>query len=111
MFETRCVKVRLKPGSLERVREWAETINRRKDEALATLRDETVVVESVFLDRVGGEDFLIYFMKAESFEQSVAAAQKSTHAIDVYHRSFMESVRVDGARLELLVDLDRITEL
>jgi hypothetical protein len=51
-METSCVKIRLKPGSLDRVREWAKTLNEtRRDEALATLRDETVVLEAAFLDR------------------------------------------------------------
>jgi hypothetical protein len=49
--DTTCVKVRLKPGSLDRVRTWAAELDRRGDEVLATLRDEGVIVESVFLDR------------------------------------------------------------
>src|ERR687886_238111 len=89
MYETRCVKIKLKPNSIERVREWAETLNRRRDEAIETLRDETVVVESVFLDRTEQGDFLIYFMKAESFEKSSLAAETSSHSIDEYHRKFM----------------------
>ena len=111
MFETRCVKIRLKPDSIERVREWAQTLNRRMDEALETLRDEGVVVESVFLDRTEEGDFLIYYMKAESFEKSAEAARKSVHAIDEYHRKFMQETRVEGTRLELLLDLDRISEV
>lgn len=111
MFETRCFKIRLKPGSMERVREWAKTMNQRRDEALATLRDETVVAESVFLDRTEDGDFLIYYLKAGSFEKSAEVAQKSLHEIDEYHRRFMQETRVDGTKLELLLDLDRIDEL
>lgn len=70
-YETVCVKIKLKPNSLERVREWAETMNARKDEALATLRDETVIVEAVFLDQTGEGDFLVTFMKAESLKKPV----------------------------------------
>ena len=68
-YETRCVKIKLKPNSLEKVREWAQTINERKDEALATLRDEGVILETVFLDQNSEGDFLIYVMKAGNFEQ------------------------------------------
>src|SRR6266571_2815942 len=60
MFETKCIKVKLKPGSLERVREWADELNRRKEEALETMRDEGVIVESAFLDSTAEGDFLIY---------------------------------------------------
>ncbi|HMF54859.1 MAG TPA: DUF6176 family protein [Pyrinomonadaceae bacterium] len=111
MYETRCFKIKLKPDSIARVREWAETMNRRKDEAIETLRDETVVVESVFLDRTEQGDFLIYFMKAESFEKSAEAARNSKHSIDEYHRKFMKETRIEGTKLELLVDLDRISEV
>jgi hypothetical protein len=47
--ETVCVRVRLKPGSLSRVRAWAAEPTARREEVLATLRDEGVVVESAFL--------------------------------------------------------------
>ena len=111
MYETRCVKIKLKPNSIERVREWAKTLNRRRDEAIETLRDETVVVESVFLDRTEQGDFLIYFMKAESFEKSSLAAETSSHSIDEYHRKFMRETRAEATPLELLLDLDRISEV
>jgi predicted P-loop ATPase/GTPase len=111
MYETRCWKIKLKPDSLDRIREWAQTINRRKDEALETLRDETVIIESVFLDQTDGGDYLIAIMKAESFEKSREAVKKSAHAIDEYHRQVMQEVREERIELERLVDLDRISEV
>lgn len=111
MSETRCWKIKLKPNSLDRVRQWAHTINSRRDEALATLRDETVIVEAVFLDQTGDGDYLIAIMKAESFEKSGEAVSKSVHAIDEYHRRVMQEVRDEKVELELLVDLDRTSEM
>jgi hypothetical protein len=106
------MKIKLKENSLARVREWAAEMTRRRDEVLETLRDETVIIESVFLDSTPEGDFLIYFMKAESFERArEAAQQKSAHAIDEYHREFKRETWEDGTRLELLIDLDRITEV
>lgn len=61
MFETKCVKVKLKPGSLLRVRAWANELNGRKEEALETMRDGGMVVESTFLNTTGEDDFLICF--------------------------------------------------
>lgn len=110
-YETRCVKIKLKPNSLEKVREWQKTINGRKPEALATLRDEGVVLETVFLDRTGEGDFLIYVMKAESFEKVYEAYEKSVHAIDKYHRKFMKETYETREELEMLIDLDRISEI
>jgi prolyl oligopeptidase PreP (S9A serine peptidase family) len=111
MYETRCWKIKLKPDSMERVREWAQTINSRKAEALETLRDETVIIEAVFLDKTDDGDYLIAIMKAESFEKSAEAVKNSTHAIDEYHRRVMQGVRDEKTELELLVDLDRISEM
>jgi hypothetical protein len=107
-YETRCVKIRLKPNSIEKAREWAQTIKARKEEALATLRDEGVILETVFLDRTAEGDFLIYLMKAESFEKANAAVEASVHAIDEYHQNFKRECFEDGKRLEMLVDLDRM---
>jgi hypothetical protein len=64
----------------------------RRDEAIATLRDETVVVESYFLESTPprGGDSLVAFMMAESLEQSREAVAISTHAIDRYHQQFQK---------------------
>lgn len=110
-METSCVKVRLKSGSLDRVREWARTLNEtRRGEALATLRDETVVLEAAFLDHTAEGDFLVYVMTAESFEQSKHAAMHSVHSIDEYHRQFKREVWEQIQELESLVHLERISE-
>lgn len=106
-METRCFKIKLKAGSLDRVREWARTINERKEEALETLRAETVVIESMFLDRTEQGDFLIGYMKAESFQKAGAAVQESMHAIDDYHRKFKQDTWGERKDLELLIDLER----
>jgi len=108
-YRTRCVKIKLKPNSIEKAREWAKFINERKDEALATLRDESVVLETVFLDQTGEGDFLIYLMKAESFEKAKEAAQKSIHGIDEFHRNFKRETWEDQKELEILIDLENFS--
>ena len=111
-YQTQCVKIQLKPDSLKRVREWATTLNEsRRAEALATLRDEAVVLEAAFLDRTTEGDFLIYVMKAESFEKAKEAAAASIHEIDKYHKEFKRDTWDNRKQLELLLDLDRISEL
>ena len=111
MLETRCWKIRLKPDSLDRVREWARTINSRMDEALEALRDEGVVIESVFLDRTEHGDFLIGYMKAESFDKAAEAVRKAVRAIDEYHQQFKRDAWDERSELELLIDIDRIREV
>lgn len=99
-YETRCVKIKLKPNSLEKVSEWAKTINRRKEEALATLRDEGVILECAFLDQTSEGDFLIK-----------EVIEKSVHDVDKFHQNFKDETWEDGKNLELLIDLDRILEI
>lgn len=108
-YETICVKIKLKPDSIEKVREWARVLNERKDEALETLRDESVVVECAFLDQTADGDYLISIMKAESFEKMREAVQKSTHEIDAYHQNFKRETWGERKQLELLVDLENFS--
>lgn len=107
-METRCFRIKLKPEMLGRVREWAAELGRRKEEAMATLRDETVVLECFWLEQVEGSDYLIAVMTAESFEQSEKAVKQSPHPIDAYHQQFKKDAWESGKRLELLLELNRI---
>jgi Family of unknown function (DUF6176) len=59
------------------VREWAYEIISRRDKAIQTLRDESIIVESAFQERSEQCDFLIYYMKARSFEQADMAVNLS----------------------------------
>jgi hypothetical protein len=110
-MDTACVKVRLKPGSLDRVRAWAAELNRRSDEVLATLLDEQVVVESVFLDQTAEGDFLIYYLKAGNLEEAAHAAQQSQHAIDAYHQQFKHDAWESRKPLDLLIDFENFDRL
>ena len=105
---TSCVKIKLKPGSLPRVREWAEYISTHEAEALATLEGESIVLESFFLDSSEQGDYLIGYIRAGNLGQAAEAAKVSTHDIDAYHQAFQQETWEAGERLELLVDLSRI---
>jgi len=104
--ETACVRIRLRPGSLERVREWADELKLRPEEVLATLRDERVWVESVFLEQTGDGDFLVYYMRAEDLEAAAEVARRSPHPIDAYHAQFKRDAWESSERLELLIDFE-----
>lgn len=107
-METVCVKVKLKPGSLAQVHEWAEELRSRADEVLVTLHDERVAVESVFLDSNEHGDFLVYYVKARSLSAAREAAQRSSHPIDAYHEQFKAQTWESRSSLELLVDFENI---
>jgi hypothetical protein len=86
------------------VREWAAELNARRDEVLATLRDEGVRIESVFLE---GET-LVYFLKADSIERAREVYAQSQHAIDAYHRQFKDKTFAEETQLELLIDFENL---
>ena len=107
---SKCVKIALDEASLPAVRKWAATLRAREDEVLATLRDEGVVVESVFLDQSAAGCYLIYFIKALDLDRANQVAARSTHAIDDFHKRFQREHWRERSRLELLVDFDRLSE-
>ena len=111
VMETRAFRIKLKPGSRERVREWAEHISRHREEALETLRDEGVLLECFFLEQRDDDDYLIAIMTAASFDRSKAVVQESTHDIDAYHRAFQREVWDSVEVLERLVELPRLDEI
>ncbi len=102
--------MRLKPGSLPRVREWAAELTRRRDEVMATLRDETVRVESAFLESGPEGDFLVYYMRVDDLETSRRAADSSPHPIDAYHRAVMTEIVESHETLTPLFDFERLLE-
>jgi len=91
---------------VDRAREWAAVIDSRRDEALATLHDEGVTIESVFLEQTREGDHLIYYMRARSFDEAVRAVSQSQHEIDVYHQRFKREAWASRAELEVLIDLE-----
>ena len=105
-MEVRAAVIRLKPGSQDRVEAWAEMINRRRDEALQTLIDEGVSLESWFSFSEDGRDYLICYMRAECFERAEAAVKQSLHEIDALHQAFKVETWASGQLTKLLVDLE-----
>lgn len=90
-MRTVCVKVKLKPNSLDKVEEWSKTLNERREEVLETLVNETVLFESSFLDVITDDEaYLIGVMVIEDIEKSKDVVKKSILPIDVYHKKFKQ---------------------
>lgn len=102
-----CALVSLKPGSLEKVRAWAEYLAANRAQALESLATEGVSIESVFLHTSVDGDFLVYYMRSPSIAQAQEVAQRSSAAIDQYHAAFKRDTWKQVSRLELLVDLQQ----
>ena len=106
-METICHRIKLKPNSIDKVYAWAKELTNRKEEALATLKDEGVYIESAFLENTNEGAFLIYYMKLDSREKASEVVANSKHAIDEYHKRFKAETWESNVALELLINFDR----
>ena len=84
--------IKLKSDSNAKVEEWRNTMTSRLSEALATLKHEGVEIESWFRVTIGGDDYLLWYMRAESIQKAFEVSQTFEHPIDKYHYELMESI-------------------
>jgi hypothetical protein len=82
----------------------------QKEEVLKILELQGVYVEAVFLDKIGEDDYLIYFMKEENSKKSIEVSLNSKHPINEGHRQYKSKCWEEKFRLEPLLDLDRILQ-
>ena len=110
-MSTKCMKIKLRDGSLPTVDIWQEKLNAHRNEVVETLRSEGVSLEAVFLDRQSDGDYLIYVMRSDDFDRVSDVASRSTSHIDEFHRAFKESCWETRVPLRPLVDFAADTDL
>lgn len=109
---TKGYKIPLKSNVRNLVKTWALELNNRTAECMESLQAEGIYLETVFLDITPVGDFLIYILKMEDEEKANTIAKQSTRAIDAFHQQFKKSCWAGaGQPLDLLIDLDRMTNL
>lgn len=107
MSDIQCLKVRLAPGTTERVARFLRGLRDRESEVAQSLEDEGIISESLFLDRTDGGDYLIFVTRADDLEAAAAAFQRSTLPLDVETRRLIADTWAGVEPLELLADLER----
>lgn len=105
-MEVRCIKVRLKKGSIDHVRDWFLTLVSRKNEVLETLRRESIIVESAFLDKIGDTDYLIYYIKSPDIKKSLEIFKNSCLPIDEFYKQKWRDLCEESIVLDVLLDVD-----
>jgi Family of unknown function (DUF6176) len=103
MPEIRCVRIKLKPNSLDRVQNWADELKRRKAEVLESLTAEGVTLEAAFLEKASDGDHLIYVIKADKLSKADNVTKESNRPIDEFHRDFKSAAFESGERLKQLI--------
>ncbi len=97
MTDTVLVRQRVKPEAVDRLREWMTEVQKREDEAFATLRDEGMLTETAFLDAREDDTYLYYYMEAEDLDHVREQFADSDHDIDAQHKQVMETVLVEDS--------------
>ena len=108
----RCARIKLKRDALAPTRQWFQTMENQREDLLAILEAQGVFVEAVFLDHIGEDDYLIYFMKEESREKS-RSFSNSEHPLNQNflskgHQEYKRSCWEEKTELEPLLNIDRI---
>lgn len=99
-----CAKIKIKDGTISKVYEWKEYLNNHKEEVLQSLKQEGVFIESVFLDKQGSDNYLIYYMKFQNLEKAKIAFGHSNLNVDKYHAQFKQDTWAERQELELLIE-------
>jgi Family of unknown function (DUF6176) len=107
-MRTICIRTKINPDSLDEVRVWFKTLKTRQEETMETLKNEGVLVESVFLDKHDNGIYLIYYLKAEDVDKAYEVFDKSTSSIDVYFKECWKKYCKGRIVLEELLDLERL---
>lgn len=102
-----CTRTKLKKNSLDGVRKWFQTLKERKEELLA-FTEEGISLESVFIEKIGDDHFLIFYARSDDFEKTYEAIKKAMLPITVYHYNCWQTYcEEESELLELVFDLER----
>jgi Family of unknown function (DUF6176) len=96
---------RIKPGKTERLRQWYEEVERRREESLETQRAEGVSQEHAFI--LPGPDFDLLAVMIEVKDRNAADASffNSPFPIDAQHLAVMDECTEGGAHGRVEADL------
>jgi len=78
-------RFRIKEGKSERVDEWLTFLNENMNDVLITLEAEKMYVETIFRERLNGDEFLYWYSVQGQGGQEV---QESDHWIDKKHLEY-----------------------
>ncbi len=101
------VLIKLKIDAMQNVEDWKNELNNRKDEAIVTLKNERVSIESWFHFNIEGSDYLMVYMRSDDMQYAQHAFKESQSDIDQYHQAFKKNWE-KGIKGTLLVDLENL---
>lgn len=110
-LQTILSKIKLKEDKIEETLEWAKTLKERSSEVYETLVPEGIYLENVFIEKINEKEAYLYFyVKLENEEKNKEAIKNSKFAIDKFHQNYKKSAWAGFAKLEELLNFDRLEE-
>jgi Family of unknown function (DUF6176) len=107
-METSCAVIELNPDSVEKVKEWAAFMNTNREEALLSLKNEGVTIESAFIAKIEGKDYFIGYMRAVDMLHASTVVKTSTLVVDAFHKAFKKTCWKSLVHATPVLDLSRI---
>ena len=96
----------VRPDQVDRLRDWFRQIETtRRDEAVATLVDETVSHETAILLTEGDRPILVYAMEVDDPERARRSAGSGRHPVDRDHQAVMQAAIAGRPDQEVLLDI------
>jgi hypothetical protein len=110
-MEVQCLRVKLREGTTDYVINWVKELYNKMDLVYDALISETMVVESMFLERGEEADYLIFYTRAESLQKANEMMLKSNNPVDKAALEMMQETWESCQVLETLFDVDRIEKV
>jgi hypothetical protein len=100
-----CSVIKLKPNSTHLVNKWKDTITQHMADAIQTLNNEGVSVESWFITTIDGSDYLITYTLCNDIEAAHIIAKDSTCPIDIMHKAFKKAAWAEHVQVTALLHI------
>jgi hypothetical protein len=110
MYDTQLLKIKIRAGKTAAVIEFLRSLQERKDLALEAMRLEGMMVESMFLERREGGDYLYYYVKARDLAHANVINMQATDELTLEIRNFVNETWDHIVSPEPLLDLDLIQD-
>jgi hypothetical protein len=106
-MDVSAILIRLKPDTAPLVASWQERILQLKEQAIESIRNEGIEVESWFQVQLAGEHYLLAYIRSGDIARAEVIGAQSPLEVDAVHRQFKLDTWDPSYMIEceLLVDL------
>jgi hypothetical protein len=86
---------KIRPGGAEKLESRFASQAERKDALVEQLEEEGITVESVFIHEIDGDQYLLYYIEADDFDEAIETWKASDSAATAEYQALIEET-LDG---------------